>query len=298
MFIAVSAQAYTYNQVQHGPGVIKKSTTTFTNTWELRGNIELGVDTYTVTLDNVQKNVVLLGTGTVRAARVEGTTITGNFTGTLGATVMCSSVAANTVGIPQIKATGTPSASTVLAGDGSWKAAGVGDVVLASTQTFTGENTFRGNTYGVIPTGTIITYVSSSAIPTGYLYCNGQAVSTTTYSALFAVIGYTFGGTTTMNLPDMRGMFLRGLDNGRGYDPDSNRVVGSTQTDTMQGHFHASSMNRTDLNSVSTLPPGGNSNAQAGTMVGAPTTDGTNGTPRTGLETRPENIAVVYLIKY
>lgn len=59
------------------------------------------------------------------------------------------------------------------------------------------------------PSGVIMQYAGSSA-PTGYLICNGSAVSRTTYSNLFAVIGTTYGagdGSTTFNLPDLRGRF-------------------------------------------------------------------------------------------
>lgn len=58
-----------------------------------------------------------------------------------------------------------------------------------------------------VSTGTIIPYGAASA-PTGYLLCNGTAVSRTTYSALFAIIGTAYGvgdGSTTFNVPDMRG---------------------------------------------------------------------------------------------
>jgi microcystin-dependent protein len=59
---------------------------------------------------------------------------------------------------------------------------------------------------GAIPAGTILEYAGSSA-PSGYLLCQGGAVSRTTYSALFAIIGTTYGvgdGSTTFNLPDKR----------------------------------------------------------------------------------------------
>ncbi len=57
------------------------------------------------------------------------------------------------------------------------------------------------------PTGSVTQYAGSSA-PTGWMFCDGAAVSRTTYAALFAVIGTTFGsgdGTTTFNLPDLKG---------------------------------------------------------------------------------------------
>jgi len=59
---------------------------------------------------------------------------------------------------------------------------------------------------GGIPTATVVPWTDSS-VPTGFLECNGSAVSRSTYSALFAVIGTTYGagnGSTTFNLPDLQ----------------------------------------------------------------------------------------------
>lgn len=75
-----------------------------------------------------------------------------------------------------------------------------------------------------------------SAAPSGWLLCFGQAVSRTTYASLFAAIGTTYGtgnGTTTFNLPDMRGKTIAGLDNMGGtnanvltntYNPNRNTL--------------------------------------------------------------------------
>lgn len=70
--------------------------------------------------------------------------------------------------------------------------------------------------YGGQPTGSVISFAGSTA-PNGYLLCQGQAVSRTTYAALFAVIGGTYGvgdGSTTFNLPDLRGRVAVGVDSG------------------------------------------------------------------------------------
>jgi hypothetical protein len=78
-------------------------------------------------------------------------------------------------------------------------------------------------TAAVTPTGAIVAWPTDTA-PTGWLECDGAAVSRTTYSALFAVIGETYGDgdtATTFNLPDLRGEFIRGFDNGAGNDPDA-----------------------------------------------------------------------------
>lgn len=89
------------------------------------------------------------------------------------------------------------------------------------------------NTYsGSAPVGTVI-YHAASSPPAGFLKANGAAVSRTTYSKLFSVIGTVYGagdGSTTFNLPDLRGEFIRGFDDGKGID--SGRVIGSTQNST------------------------------------------------------------------
>ncbi|CAI8813467.1 tail fiber protein [Chryseobacterium sp. IT-36CA2] len=80
-----------------------------------------------------------------------------------------------------------------------------------------------------VPPGSVF-YRASSTIPTGYLECNGSAVSRTAYADLFSVIGITYGtgdGSTTFNLPDLRGEFIRGWDNTRGID--NGRTLGSWQ---------------------------------------------------------------------
>ncbi|MCA1403693.1 tail fiber protein [Ensifer sp. IC3342] len=90
-----------------------------------------------------------------------------------------------------------------------------------------------------VPAGTVIFYAKSTA-PSGYLKANGAAVSRTTYSDLFAAIGTTFGagdGSTTFNLPDLRGEFVRGWDDARGVD--TSRVFGSAQAANIASHTHA-----------------------------------------------------------
>lgn len=85
-----------------------------------------------------------------------------------------------------------------------------------------------------------VKYSTRSTAPPGWLKANGGAISRTAYAALFAVIGTTYGtgdGFNTFNLPDLRGEFLRGLDDGRGID--SGRVLGSNQSHSMASHSHA-----------------------------------------------------------
>jgi microcystin-dependent protein len=66
-------------------------------------------------------------------------------------------------------------------------------------------------------TGVVLPFAGTAAtVPTGWLLCYGQAVSRATYSALFAVIGTTYGagdGSTTFGIPDLRGRAVAGVDN-------------------------------------------------------------------------------------
>lgn len=153
---------------------------------------------------------------------------------------------------------------------------------------------------GSAPAGSVIDFAGSSA-PSGWLICDGSVISRTTYAALFAAIGTTWGvgdGSTTFGIPDARGVFIRGagvngtlLDaNGTGFTG----TLGTYQNDKMQGHYHASS--KVDAGAQSNSGSGvfsGNSTS----TVGAPITDGSNGTPRTGVETNPANIAMNKIIK-
>lgn len=81
--------------------------------------------------------------------------------------------------------------------------------------------------------------VATAEPPKGWLKCNGEVVSRTQYAALFAAIGTRFGtgnGSTTFALPDLRGEFVRGWDDGRGID--AGRVLGSTQAGQNASHIH------------------------------------------------------------
>lgn len=72
---------------------------------------------------------------------------------------------------------------------------------------------FKNEPRAGIEAGNIVVHTTSN-VPFGFLLCNGQAVSRTTYSLLFSVIGTTYGvgdGSTTFNVPDMRGRFILGV---------------------------------------------------------------------------------------
>lgn len=91
-----------------------------------------------------------------------------------------------------------------------------------------------------VPIGTVVMRIDNTVVPTGYLVLNGQAVSRSTYATLYAQYGTTFGngdGSTTFNLPDLRGAFVRGLDEGRGID--TGRAIAATlQAAAIINHTH------------------------------------------------------------
>lgn len=147
------------------------------------------------------------------------------------------------------------------------------------------------------PVGSIV-YFAASAAPVGWFECNGALLDKTIYADLFNVIGYTFGGSgNQFLLPDLRGEFLRGWDDGRGID--SGRIFGSAQADAFQGHWHQLyAAGGAAIASVQYSSNGTPSTPLPADLVRNAVTDGTNGTPRTASETRPRNVALLPCIKY
>lgn len=136
-----------------------------------------------------------------------------------------------------------------------------------------------------------IMFFAKNTPPTGWLKCDGSAVSRTTYNGLFSIIGTTFGngdGSTTFNLPDLRGEFIRGWDNGRGID--SGRAFGSAQTDSLKSHTHNLTVRDgatgfgSDLALTKASGSGGTNMSQSIDAAG-------------DVETRPRNVALLPCIK-
>jgi phage-related tail fiber protein len=139
------------------------------------------------------------------------------------------------------------------------------------------------------PIGSVVAWPRNTA-PTNWLECSGQAVSRTTYATLFAITGTVFGvgnGTTTFNVPDLRGEFVRGWDNSRGVD--SGRAFGSAQADELEAHTHLIS----PPSSSDTTSSGLTATGTGGGETVTPYESGSTG----GTETRPRNIALMYIIR-
>jgi microcystin-dependent protein len=131
-----------------------------------------------------------------------------------------------------------------------------------------------------------VQYFARQTAPEGWLKADGSAVSRTQYAHLFAALGTMFGegdGSTTFNLPDLRGEFIRGVDNGRGVD--ASRALGSWQKDQLASHQH-------------TFPAGDILDGGPALQADRISTLTASTTYVGGVETRPRNIALLACIKY
>ena len=165
------------------------------------------------------------------------------------------------------------------------------------------------NLGGGTPTGAVFA-LATTTVPTGYLECNGAAVSRSTYATLFSTIGTTWGsgdGSSTFNLPDTRAEFIRGWDNSRGVDSGRSfataqgfameNITGSIDHISESFSSNASSSGSSALYKSATGPSDGNT-------PGSPDTNNTgtlafdaSRSVTTASETRPRNIAMMYVIK-
>ena len=211
-----------------------------------------------------------------------------------------------------------------------------------TTQTITGANTFSnvansftgtftgsgsGLTLTNLPTntspvGTIVMFASNT-IPTGWILCDGSLVSSTTFSALFAIIGYTYtlGTTPTTGnfyLPNFIGLFTRGAGSNTYVATSSATTLGQVQAHQVNQHSHTLVSVNTDTQGTTTSTlvvdnvGGALGLSSTHTSVSNPvvTTTATNGTGRTDYNTytpggviqsnenRPNNISMNYIIKW
>ena len=190
-----------------------------------------------------------------------------------------------------------------------------------------GSGALSFSTVQGVPSGAVFC-LAVATVPSDYLECNGASVSRTTYSALFAVIGTAYGSATssTFNLPDLRGEFVRGFDNGRGID--NGRAVASAQSGQNEAHTHGAGSYTSDTHSASgTITGISESFNNGGSCTGVFTKSSghnTDGTPSQhsdsgncgrasfsdshnhaitgssssdGDKSRPRNIAMMYIIK-
>ncbi len=172
------------------------------------------------------------------------------------------------------------------------------------------------------PVGTVIWYAGNTA-PTGYLKCNGDAIAngsgttqsiTADFSALYAIVGG--------NLPDLRGEFIRGWDDGKGTD--GGRNIRTTQADETESHTHTATtasaaltgsvhgiaesfhnngtatgvFSKTAVTSRANTPQSVDSSDTDGFNFDGGHTHTTSISSTGGTETRPRNYALLACIKY
>lgn len=157
----------------------------------------------------------------------------------------------------------------------------------------------------MVPVGTIIA-LGGGTPPTGYLECDGSAVSRVSYAALFAVLGTTYSQTADaadkFRVPDLRGEFIRGWDHGRNADKD--RARGSTQKATrvyrrnyfpdgwqgaMYDRDHRASA---DIDGAIEVISGGTTGRSNSAELNV------TGGKLDGVRVRPRNVAMMFVIKY
>ena len=172
---------------------------------------------------------------------------------TLGDLTDANNLGLATKASPTFSGTVTSAGDLILTGTGSLQlpsgttaqrpTPATGDIRFNTTLTqFEGYNgTGWGEIANGVPAGSVFTFATTT-VPSGYLECNGAAVSRSTYASLFSSISTTWGvgdGSSTFNLPDLRGQFVRGWDNSAGVD--SGRSFASSQSDQNKEHNHTAS---------------------------------------------------------
>jgi len=146
---------------------------------------------------------------------------------------------------------------------------------------------------GSMPVGTICWY-PISAVPNGFLECNGAVLSQSLYTELYSVLGtaYNTGGEASgsFRLPDLRGEFIRGWDHGKGTD--IGRTLGSNQTDLFKNHNHTNGAYNQLLKNDGLLGTNSIISADRPNLMSSGTLSAVGGT-----ETRPRNVALMPCIK-
>lgn len=153
------------------------------------------------------------------------------------------------------------------------------------------------------PVGSIISFPVDSS-PTGFLECDGSAISRTTYANLFSIIGTTYGvgdGSTTFNVPDFRGYSLRGYDGGT-----LTTAIGTAQSDNNKSHYHGTGIAQTNITDAGYVGIYGTQTAAStlatkrmDIIASTPSDKGETITETVGAtEVTVKNYPVVFYIKY
>lgn len=149
------------------------------------------------------------------------------------------------------------------------------------------ENIRKVVAYENSQVGKVVAFAANN-VPGGYLECDGSILNMADYPRLGEMLSTTYGGdgTTTFGIPDLRGEFIRGWDNGAGVD--SGRVFGSNQSDELAAHDHYIPTNDASAAGSFTVADLANQTLDYTNLSATSSTGGT--------ETRPKNVALLYCI--
>ena len=228
-------------------------------------------------------------------------------TANMGLASLASPTFTGTLTVPEIDCTGNTALKLPVGTTAQRPTGATGDTRFNST--LSQVETYMGSTWeqlGGAPTGAVFA-MAHSTVPSGYLECNGAAVSRSTYANLFSVLSTTYGtgdGSSTFNLPDLRGEFIRGWDNSRGID--SGRAIASYQADENKAHTHSVTdpghthtwVRQDSQNDAGYRPwPASNNDVVASTQNTGSSTTGIS-IASSGSESRPRHYAMMYVIKF
>lgn len=247
---------------------------TGTETWALRS---ISGTTNQITVNNgngVSGNVTLSLPSSVT---ISGTMTAGNFStsGTFTGTFSGNGSAVTNLNASNLASGTVPSARLPTQSQSAWSAGTSTTESAISPAKLSASVSSLGT-----PPGVIFPYAGSSA-PGGFLMCNGQAVSRTTYATLYSVIGTTYGagnGSTTFNVPDLRGRVPAGTNSLGGSD--SNRLSNTFNSLGGTGGVYSTTISSSNLPahthpfSATSSSSGSHNHSVSGSISGSTNTTG------------------------
>ena len=248
-------------------------------------------------------NAIDVAGGTIQVSASTGTsrtTISANSTDSFFAATSDRNFTIQTNAVTRLTVNSTAATATV-------------PVVLPANPTTSLQAATKGYVDLGSPAGIIAPFGGTTA-PSGWLACNGAAVSRVDYATLFAVIGTTWGagdGSVTFNVPDLRGTFLRGTGTNGTYGTAVGQAVGTYAADTYLNHSHTATSSDSGHTHTYTAAGGNQNGGAPGSSYtfcsngGTQTTSTGNANITTtvatsttgGTETKPKNYGVLYIIK-
>ena len=163
---------------------------------------------------------------------------------------------------------------------------------LPTAITVASANMVTATAQALLPAGAVMPFAMNSA-PAGWLAANGAAVSRSTYATLFAAISTTHGvgdSSTTFNLPDLRGIFVRGSGDQTISGTLYSKAFALKEADALKSHTHTYGWKGTTY--------GGANGGNGGTWQVDSTQSTSDASTGASGETRPANIALLYCIKF